>query len=517
MEVFRPNTTEFYRSDEFNLTNSNFFTNDFVPDLLFNETADEMLTFYGYDLGGGIFYNKSESGDNFLYSNSLDDISNDTGFIEEVFLNSTVTQLTNLTYNVTYGNPACPNISLNDFSVLPSIVYIVLVLLGSFLCVAGFRCIRPSLFIMATALTSTIVYLICCEVFVQNPLPPLVIAGSSVLSGILVGLAALFLISVGIRVSCCKAGLAFGIYILVSVRLFLNYPNPSYLKRSVASLYSNNDAKVVNIVNDENGVEVLANDDNSYNPLNSIDDDSTSPRSSTSLLEDDIHYIIPIIVTTIILLVCCVLITIFSFIKPKFSLIFSFSLAGSAMIILGIDFFTDKQLTLTNLFIDCLVVRLGGISDVTEHIELITCWTTWIVYGLLPAMVLMSLLFQYLCSARGINYSFKGVGVCGYKRKEAGIVSSSSPRRTELTSAGGKRTLDRVPVLSMDPSEKYRHLYRVRRTNGDVISRTQMEAIEVRKSNPMMMMVATSSNSDVTTTNDDADDVTLVLTRTGDE
>ena len=79
----------------------------------------------------------------------------------------------------------------------------------------------------------------------------------------------------------------------------------------------------------------------------------------------------------------------------------------------------------------------------------------------------------------------------------------------------------RQAVEQLESDEHFRHLYKIRRSNGDVISKSHMEAIEVHLSHPSLLLLTNQrcqlSTSDVNITPSSDDDATVVLTQTPDD
>lgn len=380
--------------------------------------------------------------------------------------------------DIFYGNSdanstnTCPNISWNDISVWPTVGLVMVAALGILLCLLGYRFLRTSVFIVSVITFSGLVYIICCEV-VASSLPTMVTAGSSLLSGLMAGLISILLLwCFGSRVTSVSAGIVMATYLLVMLRLAFQFPLPV-----AGSLKEAGKLKDIDLpYNEENNTTYFVSGGENNNSL-------------------DWSRVFPVAVSLVSMAFCGCVMLVASFLKTKATLVMSTSIVGSAMLGLVADYFTDRHTILTRVSLDCLAVKVSLFGHLCQLDQCCCCWTSWVVLAVVPVMAVVAGLFQWCCTASGIEHELDKLGLvqCG--------------------SCGSKRQAS-IPVL-MEPSEKYRHLYRIRRTNGDIISRTHMEAMEVRKSNPSLMLTAARSTSDVVTTTDD--DATLVLTQTLDE
>lgn len=144
-------------------------------------------------------------------------------------------------------------------------------------------------------------------------------------------------------------------------------------------------------------------------------------------------------------------------------LILGTSLLGSGLVLVSVDYFLDV-FRMTRYCFDRLTAKTSTVS---------LCWFSWLLFAIWPALTLLSIVIQWHYTAK--NYSHKCSGV-------------------------QKKTLNQRRKRGSDAESEqhhYRHLYQIRRVNGDVISKNYFKSIEEnRQLSPSLQPLSHSTNKE---------------------
>ena len=234
---------------------------------------------------------------------------------------------------------------------------------------------------------SGLVYIVCCEV-VASSLPTMVTAGSSLLSGLMAGLISILLLSCfGSRVTSISAGIVMATYLLVMLRLLFQFPLP--------------------VANSPNVAGNLRDIDLPYSEENNMTYFVSGSASDNGF---DWSKVFPIAVSLVSVAFCGCVMLVASFLKTKATLVLSTSVIGSAMLGLVADYFTDRSTILTRVSLDCLAIKVSLVGHLCQLDQCCCCWTSWVVVAVVPILAVVASLFQWCCTASGIEHELDKLG-----------------------------------------------------------------------------------------------------------
>jgi len=158
----------------------------------------------------------------------------------------------------------------------------------------------------------------------------------------------------------------------------------------------------------------------------------------------EIYYIPPTAWVTLgVLLASGLLVALFNLYFKKSLTIFGSSLYGGAIFMMTVDFFLQNSLLLHWTWDRVKVDRLID-NNTAPGDNLPLCWIAWVVASIFPAVFMIGLLVQSLCTGRG-------------KHHEESLPQVKYRKQDQETKEERKQ-------------RKYRYLYQVRMCHGDVIS-----------------------------------------------
>lgn len=312
--------------------------------------------------------------------------------------------------------PACDKISIN-YDITTAIICAACFVFGILYCFFGYRFFKVTLFMTGFIFGSLVTYLICLE---EQLLPWQGKIGVAMAAGVLCGLITMLVQYVGVFMTGFQLGLLLGI---ASLTIMEEFYHPSTKWICIGVLFGGG--------------------------------------------------------------------LLFALLSLKFQrglTIFGTSIFGSAMLVAAIDYYIEMF----------MMVNYVWDRVKAEYSDPI-CWFSWIILGLWPATFLVGALAQWKVTGRGVAHKEGGWQAFRKGQKRFEVKPSASTAESQSTAEEAthqaaqafipavqskRQKLDLQKARKRDEVQdtqfsRYRHLYQVRRVNGDVIAQNPKNQSEV--------------------------------------
>lgn len=191
--------------------------------------------------------------------------------------------------------------------------------------------------------------------------------------------------------------------------------------------------------------------------------------------------------------------TIFAVVALRFQkslTILQTSVFGAALMLACLDYFVEMFMMVTYV-LERLKVEYSAP----------VCWFSWIILGTWPLIFSIGAIIQWKITSQGFNHHEltksrrkKKIHLARIRARERKMAATRE-ERGEATTVGAE--------LRQDRNNRYRHLYQIRRSNGDVISKAFIESIHHKLSPGLRSLTGTESEAGDTLPPPDSTQTTL--------